>query len=175
MTMEPMPVWIEVWPLAADQTGIWLLSGNDAWRPTLAVPSDGDVHDEVEALLWEHKGERTDHLDTIMIHSTSWRQDRCGLVVTYVVVVDTESNVLDEWRHAQPIHPDLWDMVGKPTPHRPTDPPLPSYIHVLQHAIRHLAFLLDTDEINGGALSLPWRRHLAKIKPAIAGMYRASA
>ena len=51
--LEKMGITVEVWPLAADKAGIWLLSGGDAWRYG-PVWGDGDVHDEVERLLFDH-------------------------------------------------------------------------------------------------------------------------
>jgi hypothetical protein len=51
---EPMAVQVEIWPVAADAAGVWLLSGDDAWRPELAVPSDSEPHAEVELALAQH-------------------------------------------------------------------------------------------------------------------------
>jgi hypothetical protein len=31
---EPMTVHVEVWPVAADEIGLWLVSGDDCWRVT---------------------------------------------------------------------------------------------------------------------------------------------
>lgn len=172
--MENMHVRIEVWPLAADQTGIWLVSGSDAWRPALPVPSDGDIFDEVAALLWARKGGRADHLDTLMLHSTSWRQEGSSAVHTFMAVVDVAGNVLDEWPHAQPVSLALAEAVGPPYPHGAAEAPVPRYIDVLKHGIRHLKFLLDTDDGAAETFTLPWRRHLSKLQPALAGMYRSA-
>ena len=38
--MEPMTTRVEVWPVAADELGIWLISGDDAWRPDLPVMAE---------------------------------------------------------------------------------------------------------------------------------------
>jgi hypothetical protein len=41
---EPMAVRLEIWPVSADKTGIWLVSGDDAWRPALPVMADTEPH-----------------------------------------------------------------------------------------------------------------------------------
>ena len=74
---EPMAAWVEVWPLAADETGIWLLSGGDAWR-TGPVPADSDPLFEVKLLVGQHHPEM--QLD--LIHSTSWRVDGPSVILT---------------------------------------------------------------------------------------------
>ena len=43
---EPMGVRVELWMLAADGTGIWLVSGGDAWR-TARIDADSFVQTEV--------------------------------------------------------------------------------------------------------------------------------
>lgn len=167
---EPMTTWVEVWPLAADQVGIWLLSGDDAWRGSLPVMADSEPHFEVEQILAEHQ---VGH-DVALLHSTSWRVDGPRVILTYVAVVQAggiEALVRDRWTDALPVSLDLADAVGRPNAHAPSAAPAPRYIDVLLHGVRHLRFLLDTDASNRAALDAHWRQHLEGLKPALAGMY----
>lgn len=162
-----MSVQAEVWPIAADSAGLWLLSGSDAWRSG-PIPQDGDVHFEVENLLTDNA-----LLDSaLIIHSTSWRPDGPFVTLTYVAVVANEAApVLDRWPAAKPISLQLADMVGPPGTNAATDPPIPRYVDVLLHAIRHLCFLRDEDATVAQNLDSTWRRHLEALRPALAGMY----
>jgi hypothetical protein len=163
--LEPMNVTVEVWPVAADETGLWLISGDDAWRygPVMA---DGDVHFDVEMLLHEHGiGDAT------ALHSTSWRPDGPSVVLTYMAVIAVSGYVRDLWPDAAPITPALAEAVGKPPTHAATEPPIPRYVDVLFHGIRHLHYLAQMDATNAGAMGPLWQRHLAPLEPALAGMY----
>lgn len=163
---EPMSVHVEVWPVAADEVGLWLLSGEDAWRSG-PVMADDEPHSEVEYALYQHQAAD----DVALLHSTSWRVDGPRLVLTYMAVIAVPGLVRDAWPTALPISLDLANAVGKPLPYTPTEPPTPRYIDVLFHGLRHLRFLLDTDIGNSEALDDYWRRHLAKLNPALATMY----
>lgn len=165
--MEPMAVRLEVWPVAADDLGIWLISGDDAWRPALPVAADSEPHAEVELELASHGTKER----TALLHSTSWRVDGPAVVLTYVAVAHTSGLVKDAWPAARPVSTAVVDAVGTPGPGPTIEPPAPRYIDVLIHAIRHLRFLLDNDAGARAALTDPWPRHLAKWEPALAMMY----
>lgn len=162
-----MTVRVEVWPLAADDLGIWLVSGEDAWRPSLPVMSDSEPHAEVELEL-ASRGVK-EHL--ILLHSPSWRPDGPSMVVTYVAVLQPNDLVIDTWPAARPMSTTVVDQAGLPGPGPTIDPPTPRYIDVLMHAVRHLRFLLDNDAGARGALAEPWPRHLAQFEAALAMMY----
>lgn len=164
--MENMQVRVEVWPLAADSSGIWLLSGDDAWR-SIAVPSDSEPHHEVSLVLATHG-----HLEhTAMIHSTSWRTDGPAVVLTYIAVITCPDVALDLARQAQPVSPELLAAVGPAPTHSAIEAPAPRYIDVLVHGIRHLRYLLDHDATTAAALDDRWRAALTPLRPAIAAMY----
>lgn len=165
---ENMSVIPEVWPVAADKVGIWLISGDDAWR-TMAVASDSEPHFELELELMA-RGVR-DRVS--MVHSTSWRIDGPHLIVTYMAVVQAGDLVRGVWPGARPITARLLDAVGKPSPHAPVEPPAPRYIDVLMHGLRHLRFLMDTDTSNAEAMGEQMRHHLQPLRPALAGLYAA--
>ncbi|GAA3430386.1 hypothetical protein ACQP10_38500 (plasmid) [Streptosporangium sandarakinum] len=162
---------VEVWPVAADQLGIWLISPEaDAWRSE-HITADTEPHKVVGRLLDDH-----DEFNRVrLLHSTSWRTDRDAVVLTYIAVLGGHGSheyVLDLWPEARPLSLGLTEAVGKPMPHGPIDPPTPRYIDVLLHAVRHLRFLLDTDTHAQAALDDLWQTHLYKLQPALAGMYQ---
>lgn len=165
--LEKMGVTVEVWPLAADEAGIWLASGGDAlrWGP---VPADGDVHFEAETLL---RGFGVDLADVAVIHSTSWRPDGPAIVLTYMAVIKVGGYVLETWPDAAPVTAALPAAVGKAPPHGAADVPLPRVVDVLLHGLRHLRFLMDHDAETGAALDRNWRRHLRSLEPALAAMF----
>jgi hypothetical protein len=163
---EPMTVRVEVWPVVADEVGLWLVSGGDAWRSD-AVMADSEPHAEVELLLWENGASGKVEL----IHSTSWRADGPSTVLTYMVIFNNEGLARDDWPAALPIGLDLATVVGRPPTHAAVDAPAPRYIDVLLHGVRHLRFLLDHDATNAAAMNELWRRHLSVLQPALSTMY----
>lgn len=165
--LEPMTVQVEVWPVAADRIGLWLISGSDAWRSD-AVMADGDVHFEVEMLLHEHG---ISDADAPALHSTSWRPDGPAIVLTYMAVVNPGGAVRERWPHALPITAELAEAVGKPPTHAANEAPVPRYVDVALHGLRHLAYLREHDATNAAAMGDLWRQHLAPFESALAGMY----
>ncbi|MGW5687295.1 hypothetical protein [Nonomuraea sp. NPDC003754] len=163
---ERTEVRVEVWPVSADPTGIWLISGSDAWRSS-AILQESDPHTAVTDLLEANKAAS----GVKLLHSTSWRADGQAVILTYVAVIDCLDYVRDQWSEAKPISPALTDVVGKPIEVEATEAPIPRYIDVLLHGMRHLQFLLQTDSSARDALCDTWRQHLAAFRPALAGMY----
>ncbi len=163
-----MGVVVEVWPVAADKLGIWLVSGADAWRSP-RVPSDSEPHFEVETLLLEHAMP-----DATLLHSTSWRPDGPTVVLTYVAVIPVAEPVRVRWAAALPVSEQLLPAVGNPPPHGAAEIPVPRYIDVLHHGLRHMRFLLDTDASAREALTGHWAEHLEQLTPVLAGMYGVS-
>jgi hypothetical protein len=162
-----MSVRIEVWPLAADDAGIWLVSGGGPWRPGLPVMSDSGPHGDVDRELTVH-GVRP---DAMLVHSTSWRVVGASVILTYVAVIDHGGSVRDRWPGALRVGAGLVYAADEPTPASPLDAPSPRSIDVLLHALRHLRLLLDTDDGVRPLLAGDWRRHLAHLQPALAGRY----
>ena len=165
--LEPMTITVEAWPVAADVTGLWLISGDDAWRYG-AVMADSDVHFEVEMLLAENG---IGVIDRAALHSTSWRPDGPSVVLTYMAVIEPAGLVLDRWPDALPITAELADAAGKPPTHAATEAPLPRFRDVMLHGLRHLKYLYDHDATNAAAMGDLWRQHLEPFAPALAGMY----
>ncbi|MEU9832737.1 hypothetical protein AB0D67_14535 [Streptosporangium sp. NPDC048047] len=157
---------VEVWPVTADSVGLWLISGADAWRSG-PIAQDSDPHTTVETLLADHSASA----DVTLLHSTSWRAEDGDVILTYVAVVGCSDLAREQWPDAAPINPALPDAVGKPIPVEATEAPIPRYIDVLMHGLRHLRFLLHTDSAARSALCDRWKAHLQAFVPALAGMY----
>lgn len=164
-----MNVKIEVWPVAADEHGLWLCSGVEAWQPDLPLSADADVHAEVELTIATNGAERA---AVPMIHSTSWRPRTGSIILTYVAVVAAAGPVRLDWPDAVPLSPLLPAAVGRPLTHAAQDAPTPRDVDVLLHALRHLAFLIERDADAAAVLRAQgWEPHLARFAPALAGMY----
>lgn len=161
-----MPIYVEVWPVSADQASIWLISGTEPWTVG-PVQSDTEPHAEAEYALAEHDAIAR----AALIHSTSWRVEDNYLLLTYVAVIRTDALVIDSWPNAKPIGLPIAQHVGPTVPYRPTDAPTPRYIDVLLHGLRHLRFLMLTDQTNANALGGSWPVHLETLEPALAQMY----
>jgi hypothetical protein len=163
-----MSVLIELWPLAADETAIWLISGADPWV-SWQIPADNEPHFTAEQLA----SGQEDGIQFDLLHSTSWRVDGSGhVLLTYVgIVTTTEEYVRTRWPNALPVTAELSQTVGRPLTHAAAEPPTPRDIDVLMHAIRHLRFLADTDESARSAMSPAWLRHLQTLRPALSGLY----
>ena len=163
---EPMTVRVEIWPLAADDNGIWLVSGRDAWR-TGPIPADSDPLFEAKLLAGMHDPQM--QLD--LIHGTSCRVDSPSVILTHVSIARADGLVVEQWPGALPVTTELFEKVGKPITHAANEPPTPRDIDVLLHAVRHLRFLRDTDESAREVMTEAWLRHLSIWEPALSRMY----
>lgn len=167
--MEPMTNRVEVWPVAAEPVGLWLLSGGDALRSTVPVPADSSLHAEAELTLFP----LVSRDQVLALHSTSWREDSgCGLFTFMAVVKVVELDVRAAWPQAKPISPRLLSTVGRPFRHGPAEPPTPRYVDVLLHGLRHLKYLSLSDDDMKPAFDEHWHRHLAALEPDLAKMFR---
>jgi len=166
MAIERMGVRVEVWPVAADELAIWLVSQEgDAWRSAL-IEADSEPHWAMQEVLRD----RSEVGATALVHSTSWRVDhkQGAVVLTYVAVLGTHGEagarnlgghgeytyVREVWPDARPLTLVLVELAGKPPRHGPIEPPTPRYLDVLLHGVRHLRFLMDTDASAQAAVDL---------------------
>ena len=176
---ELMTVTVEVWPVAADDAGIWLLSRPGAWQWG-PVEATSDVHYEVELLLFHHGIDPGDAVfisvpagtpRTDALHSTSWRPHGPTIVLTYMAVIAAGGYVRERWPSASPLTAALSAAVGKAPPHGAAEVPVPRLVDVPLHGLRHLRFLMDYDAEVSAALDENWRRHLAPLEPALFTMF----
>jgi hypothetical protein len=116
------------------------------WRPGVAA-------DAVLAAALARYG-----LEARVLHSTSWRHDREHVVLTYLAVVDAPDGVNENL---------VGERVSRAELARGTATAAPAAIagaQVLEHALRHLAWLLDDDPVVAAALP-DWREVLAGYGP----------
>lgn len=175
--MDHMGVIVEMWPLAADTRGIWLVSGTDALRSS-RISQDSTVAFEAENLLRYDDALLIEELP--VLHSPSWRPDNYNVILTYFAVLDEHNqDVVATWPQARPVDVEkLLALHGGPLPHGAAEEPLPRDLDVLFHALRHLRLLmggevtiLGMDAEVSAALSDVWKAHLYHLTPALAGLY----
>jgi hypothetical protein len=78
-------------------------------------------------------------LEPIVLHSTSWRHSGAEVVLTYLAVVSADSVLPDSWEATPVAHTEL-ARGGATAP-----PPVIAVDQVLEHALRHLAWLVKED------------------------------
>lgn len=167
---EPMTVWVEVWPVAADETGLWLLSGGEPWLdgPVMADNSE----DFMAKMLLRGNGITDD--DLLWTHFTSWHPDGPRHVDTYLAIVDIGAgSVFERFPRATPITPGIYDNpeVGKPPTHGATEEPVPRSLDVLYHALGHLKDQIRKNATTRAAVGDLMRDHLEPYEETLAGMY----
>jgi len=128
------------------------LGGPDGPRAWLVELGDTDHPVEVvDRIVRDLLGE------PLLVHSTSWRRDRRAVVLTFLVVVDP----------AAIAGTDAAD-VGRQDLARSSAHAAPAAIaetQVLEHALRHLAWLAHDDAVVRAVLSEPWRAALRDYVP----------
>jgi hypothetical protein len=146
------PVLGEVFVLSADASGIRVAGpcGPDAWH--VEVAAGQDPTDAVASICRRVVGDPT------VVHSTSWRTDKGGVMLTFVAVYEPDRLVAYEGRAVR--RTDLARGDADAAPRRIDSD------QVLEHGLRHLAWLRDDDDVVRGALSSDWHRELASYSPA---------
>ena len=92
-----------------------------------------------------------------LLHSTSWRRDRQAVILTFVAVIDDD---MVAWMESAPI--------GRAELARSGATTAPSTIgteQVVEHGLRHMAWLAVDDPVVASALSPAWRTVLAGYAP----------
>ena len=145
------PVLAEVFVVFADGDGIRLSGPCGAARWHLEVPAGDDPMVVTREVVTRVLGAPR------LLHSTSWRRDKGAVVLSFVVVVDAAA---------------LVGMADAPVQRaelarggRDSAPTAIAGLQVLEHALRHLAWLLSDDEVVAAELDEHWRRHLAHYVP----------
>jgi hypothetical protein len=160
-----LPVRVEVWPVAVDAAGIWLLSGEGPWTsPPLSV--DCSPH----AAVCDTLAQACIDSPPALIHSTSWRHEEQAVLLSYAVAFPPAESVSARHPAGRLLAPALARAVGSAR-RDPKEPPTVRAVDVLLHALRHLQMLIETDVEARRALSGSWQRHLAAFAPALAGLF----
>jgi len=157
MTRDPVG-WDVDSPIQAEVFVVWLdgdqilLTGPDgphAWYLQLG-PTEHPV-EVVDRIVRDVVG------PPLLVHSTSWRRDRDAVVLSFLVVVD---------RALMAGQPSV--AVGREDLARSSARAAPTAIatsQVLEHALRHLAWLAEDDDVVRHELSGEWRAALAGYVP----------
>jgi hypothetical protein len=93
----------------------------------------------------------------LLLHSTSWRQDRGAVILTFVAVIDA---ALVKAMESRPI--------GRAELARSEPTAAPAAIaqeQVVEHGLRHMAWLAQDDRVVAEALPDEWRTLLAAYVP----------
>jgi hypothetical protein len=152
------PAWDIEGPVQAEVFVVWLngdhveLTGPDGAAPWLIELGETDHPVEVVArIVRDVIGE------PILLHSTSWRRDRGAVILSFLVAVGPELR---------------GEMATRPIDHtelaRSDATAAPASIgsdQVLEHALRHLAWLVQDDPVVAASLPDGWRTALAGYVP----------
>lgn len=97
-------------------------------------------------------------LTPIVLHSTSWRNARDEVILTYLAVVAPDAPVPRDWSEAPIARSDL--ARGEAT----APPTGIAVTQVIEHALRHLSWLIKDDPMIRASLP-EWEPHLAEYTP----------
>jgi hypothetical protein len=157
MAEPPLPFDVEG-TVKAEVYLVWLEDGSIR----LGGP-DGPRAWELEIGAGEHPVGAVDRIvrrvvgEPLLVHSTSWRRDGDAVVLSFLVVVDPGLVT------GQPSI-----VVGREDLARSSARAAPAVIatiQVLEHALRHLAWLAEDDDVVRHELSEEWRAALAGYVP----------
>ena len=93
----------------------------------------------------------------VLVHSTSWRRDAAAVILSFLVVIGPEQV------GAMPSQPIVRAELARSEATRA--PARIGHEQVLEHAIRHLAWLAQDDEVVAARLTDRWRAELAGYVP----------
>jgi len=92
-----------------------------------------------------------------LLHSTSWRRDKGGVMLTFLAVVDPAQ--VSSYEAAPVVRAELARGAATEAPANIAP------AEVLEHALRHLAWLAQDDPVVAGTLDDRWRAVLAGYVP----------
>ena len=146
-------VFLEVFPvyLSGGKPFVLVPGGEESWQ--FPMLNSGPAHDLVRNRLLAYS------LEPEIIHSTSWRQDRQKLIITYLVVIRDPAKT-SEGFETFPVVKSGIVRGGATSPPRniPTQA-------VINHAFQHLAWLLQTDPVVRETLAEDWEKVLQTFQP----------
>ena len=157
MTREPAG-WDVDSPVQAEVFVVWL----DGDRIQLTGP-DGPQAWHLQLGRTEHPVEVVDRIvrdvvgPPMLVHSTSWRRDRDAVILSFVVVIPSE---LVGTMASVPI--DRAELARSEATAAPRHIAVSA---VVEHGLRHLAWLVDDDPVVAETLPPAWRPILASYVP----------
>ena len=158
MTRSEIPGFDVEGPVQAEVFVLWL----DGSTPRLTGPCGPapwylEVGAEEDPLAVVSSAVRRVIGEPIVAHSTSWRTDRGGVILSFVVVIDA---ALVEQFADVPVQRS--DLARNSATEAPQDI---SYQQVLEHGLRHLAWLMQDDTVVADRLAAGWPEVLADYVP----------
>ena len=145
------PVQAEVFVLYPADEGVELTGpcGAEPWYIDLA--DEDDPVETVTRLVRANVGE------PVVVHSTSWRAARDGVILSFAVVIDAETAAAFA---SKPI------VRAELARSNATEAPVSIQAgQVVEHALRHLAWLVKDDPVVAEKLSAEWKRLLDAYEP----------
>lgn len=152
-TLSGPTVSLEVFPVFLSEGRPYVLVPRDTQSWQFPLQNSGHAHDLVRCTLVSNT------LEPEVIHSTSWRQNREKLLITYLVVVHNPEKIPKGFNALPAVQSGL--VRGEATA-PPQNIPTQAVIH---HAFQHLAWLYQTDAIIRDTLSESWREVLRPFQP----------
>lgn len=153
--MRDMPDGLDVeGPVQAEVFVVWLNDG----RLELTGPC-GSAPWLIELGATDHPVETVSRIvretigEPILVHSTSWRRDRDAVILSFLVAIDAARVGTME---SAPI--ERVDLARSAATAAPTSI---AHAQVLEHALRHLAWLVNDDPVVAAELSSAWGSTLA--------------
>jgi hypothetical protein len=145
------PVQAEVFVLFRDGDQLRLTGpcGADPWY--LEVGADEDPMAVVAAAVRRVIGE------PVVVHSTSWRRDRGGVQLSFVAVIDR--GLVGAMTSAPVVRAALARGTADAAPETIAT------LSVLEHGLRHLAWLVKDDPVVSGRLDEGWHGALSEYVP----------
>jgi hypothetical protein len=95
--------------------------------------------------------------EPIVVHSTSWRRDRGAVILSFVVVIDPA--LVGSMESAPVVRTDLARSQATAAPREI------AHTQVVEHGLRHLAWLVHDDPVVAAELSPAWAAVLADYVP----------
>jgi hypothetical protein len=145
-------------PVRAEIFMIWLnadrleLTGPDGARPWILQLADGEHPVEaVERIVSGLVG------PPVLVHSTSWRRDGSAVILSFVVVIGPEQAT--EMESAPISRAELARSEATRAP------ATIGHAQVLEHGLRHVAWLAQDDDVVAERLTGRWRDALAAYVP----------
>lgn len=145
-------------PVQAELSVVWLhdgaleLTGPCGAAPWLIeVPADDHPVEVVARVVRDVLGE------PMLVHSTSWRRDHGAVILSFVVVIDEAAVGAME---SVPVGRSDLARGG-----RTAAPQAIAFEHVVEHGLRHMAWLAQDDPVVRGELPPGWRGALEAYVP----------
>jgi hypothetical protein len=140
---------VEVFPFIITPMGVWQVAGDADYQPLLCPVIDAHPTRLAGRLVSNHLG-----LTPTLLHSTSWRYEDDHLILSFAAVLPRGESVMH-------LHARSFCAGATMTPEAITA------IQVRDHALRHMAFLAQTDLATMQVLSpitsvLAWEPDIAR-------------